>query len=108
MSSTPPIARLSTSLVLGAVCPTYWPTRSSRVTLTSWPLRRYPSSRSISPMCMATVLLSVPRPEPVDQQQRGDLADPGLDRGQPDELPVELIQHRREPLGLLLLTQLHG
>jgi two-component system, NarL family, sensor kinase len=27
-------------LVLGAVCPTYWPTRSSLVTLTSWPARR--------------------------------------------------------------------
>ena len=32
MNSTPPIARFSISLVLGAVWPMYWPTRSSRVT----------------------------------------------------------------------------
>ena len=30
---------LETSLVLGAVWPMYWPTRSSRVTATRWPLR---------------------------------------------------------------------
>ena len=36
MKSTPPRARLSTSRVLGAVWPTYWPTRSSRVTDTTF------------------------------------------------------------------------
>ena len=54
------MARLSTSLVFGAVWPTYWPTRSSRVTLTSCPVRRYPSSLSSSPMCVASVVFPVP------------------------------------------------
>ena len=40
MNSTPPIARLSTSLVFGAVWPTYCPTRSSLVTETTLPVRR--------------------------------------------------------------------
>ena len=38
MNSTPPLARLSTSRVFGAVWPTYWPTRSSRVTETTFGL----------------------------------------------------------------------
>ena len=33
------IARLMTSFVFGAVCPTYCPTRSSRVATTRWPFR---------------------------------------------------------------------
>ena len=36
MNSTPPIAFFSTSLVFGAVCPIYCPTRSSRDTVTTW------------------------------------------------------------------------
>ena len=39
MNSTPPIAFFRISLVFGAVWPMYWPTRSSRVTETRWPLR---------------------------------------------------------------------
>ena len=36
MNSTPPIAFFRISLVLGAVWPMYWPTKSSRVTDTRW------------------------------------------------------------------------
>src|SRR6202165_4843974 len=60
MNSTPPMARLMTSCVLGAVCPTYWPTRSSRVTLTRWPFRMNPSLYRISPIRMAIVVLPAP------------------------------------------------
>src|SRR5450755_1848782 len=76
MKSTPPIARLRTSRVFGAVCPTYWPTSSSRVTATRCP-RRHEAE---------------PGPLRVHQEQRGDLPDPGLDRGQPDQLAVQGIQ----------------
>ena len=40
MNRTPPIARARTSFVFGAVWPMYWPTSSSRVTETTWPLLR--------------------------------------------------------------------
>src|SRR5512139_3830012 len=60
MNSTPPMARLSTSLVLGAVWPMYCPTRSSRVTATRCPLRTWPSRCRIVAMRMATVVLPVP------------------------------------------------
>jgi hypothetical protein len=33
------------------------------------------------------------RPLPVDEQQGGDLAQPGLDRSQPDQLPVQPVEH---------------
>jgi len=43
-------------------------------------------------------------PEAIHQQQRRDLADAGLDRPQPDELAVELVQDlldvRRAQLGV--------
>jgi hypothetical protein len=45
-------------------------------------------------------------PQPVHQQQGGDLPDPVLDRGQADELPVELAEHLLDPPGLLLGAQL--
>src|ERR1700722_13755069 len=60
MKSTPPMARLSTSLVFGAVWPMYWPTRSSRVTATRCPLRTYPKRNRICAMRSATVVLPVP------------------------------------------------
>src|SRR5947209_5408105 len=60
MNSTPPIARFSTSRVFGAVCPMYWPTRSSRVTATRWPFARYPSRCRTSAIRTATVVLPVP------------------------------------------------
>jgi hypothetical protein len=43
-------------------------------------------------------------PEPVDEEEGGDLTDAGLDRHQPDELPVEAVEHgvdlERAPLGV--------
>src|SRR5579859_1015884 len=60
MNSTPPMARLITSLVLGAVWPIYCPTRSSRVTATRWPRRTKPRRCRISAMRRATVVLPVP------------------------------------------------
>ena len=36
----PPIAFFTISFVFGAVWPTYWPTRSSRVATTTWPERQ--------------------------------------------------------------------
>src|SRR5258706_13550693 len=60
MNSTPPIALFRTSLVFGAVWPMYWPTRSSRVTATRWPLRTYPSRCRICAMRIATVVFPVP------------------------------------------------
>src|SRR5918997_2587813 len=60
MKSTPPYAFFRASLVFGAVCPTYWPTRSSRVTETRWPLSTYPSRWRISAMRRATVVFPVP------------------------------------------------
>ena len=54
------MARLSTSLVLGAVWPMYWPTRSSRVTETRCPLRTKLSRCRICAMRSATVVLPVP------------------------------------------------
>src|SRR5437870_2503842 len=60
MNSTPPIAFLITSLVLGAVWPMYCPTRSSRVTATRWPLRTYPRRCRMVAIRMATVVLPVP------------------------------------------------
>jgi len=50
---------------------------------------------------------AVALPQPVDQQQRGDLADPVLDRRQPDELLVEPGQQRGDPQRLLLRAQVH-
>src|ERR1700694_3663510 len=60
MNSTPPIARLMTSFVFGAVWPTYWPTRTSRVATTRWPLRAKPSWFRILAIRIATVVLPVP------------------------------------------------
>src|SRR5919106_1055121 len=60
MKSTPPIARLMVSFVLGAVCPTYCPTRSSRVATTRWPLRTYPSWWRMRAIRSATVVFPVP------------------------------------------------
>src|SRR5215211_42845 len=60
MKSTPPYAFFSTSLVFGAVWPTYWPTRSSRVTETRWPRSMYSSRWRIAAMRRATVALPVP------------------------------------------------
>src|SRR5918996_718748 len=60
MKSRPPYAFFRASLVFGAVCPTYWPTRSSRVTETRCPLSTYPSRWSISAMRRATVVFPVP------------------------------------------------
>src|ERR1035437_8918359 len=60
MNSTPPSARLTTSLVLGAVCPTYWPTRSSRVTETRWPFSMYPRRCRMLAIRRATVVFPVP------------------------------------------------
>jgi hypothetical protein len=34
-----------------------------------------------------------PGPQPVDEQERGDLADAGLDRGEPGQVGVELVEH---------------
>ena len=108
MNSTPPIARLSTSLVFGAVCPTYWPTRSSRVTATrcprlkvAQPVQQLGHPQRHRGLAGARVAgeahvqvgprraQSEPGPHPVDQQQRGDLGDPGLHRAQPDQLVVQ-------------------
>jgi len=50
----------------------------------------------------------VPAPEPVDEQQRGDLADPVLDRCQANELGVQPAEHLRDPQRLLLGRQIHG
>ena len=44
-------------------------------------------------------------PDPFDQQQRGDLANPGLHRSQPDQLAIKLLQHRRDIDGLELPPQ---
>src|SRR6266481_645426 len=60
MNRPPPIARLSTSRVFGAVCPMYCPTRSSRVTATRCPLRTYPSRCNSDAIFIATVVLPVP------------------------------------------------
>src|ERR1700712_844894 len=60
MNRTPPRALPTISLVFGAVCPTYWPTRSSRVAVTRWPRRRKPRPCSRSPIRCATVVLPVP------------------------------------------------
>src|SRR3984893_14512767 len=60
MNNTPPMARLSTSRVFGAVWPMYCPTRSSRVTAMRWPLRTYPRRWRISAIRTATVVLPVP------------------------------------------------
>src|SRR5918996_1236325 len=60
MKSTPPYAFFRASLVFGAVCPTYWPTRSSRVTETRCPRSPYPSRCRISAMRRATVVFPVP------------------------------------------------
>jgi hypothetical protein len=49
----------------------------------------------------------VPAPEPVDEQQRGDLPDPVLDRRQADELGVQPIEQLRDPQRLLLGRQVH-
>jgi len=50
----------------------------------------------------------VPAPEPVDQQQRGDLPDAVLDRRQADELGVQPIEQLRYPQRLLLGRQVYG
>src|ERR1700751_4131981 len=60
MNSTPPIAFFSISFVFGAVCPIYWPTRSSRVTLMTWPRRTKPRRWRMSAILSATVVLPVP------------------------------------------------
>src|SRR5919106_2724236 len=60
MKSTPPIARLMVSFILGAVCPTYCPTRSSQVATTRWPLRTYPSWWRMRAIRSATVVFPVP------------------------------------------------
>src|SRR5215217_1999271 len=60
MKRTPPYAFLRISRVFGAVWPTYWPTRSSRVTATRWPRSTYPSRWRISAMRRATVVFPVP------------------------------------------------
>src|ERR687895_477616 len=60
MKSTPPYAFFRASLVFGAVCPTYWPTRSSRVTETRCPRSTYPSRWRIAAMRRATVVFPVP------------------------------------------------
>ena len=60
MNSTPPIACFKTSLVLGAVCPIYCPTKSSRVTVIKCPLRIYPSLKRMSAIRVATSVFPVP------------------------------------------------
>jgi hypothetical protein len=94
MNSTPPIARFSTSLVLGAVWPMYWPTRSSRVTATrcpcgtvAEPVQQLGHAHRHRGLAGAGITgeahvqrrragsRSEPRAQLVDEQQRGDLAD---------------------------------
>src|SRR5918999_2472999 len=60
MKSTPPYAFFRASLVFGAVCPTYCPTRSSGVTETRCPRSTYPSRWRISAIRRATVVFPVP------------------------------------------------
>jgi len=110
MSSTPPIARLSTSLVLGRGVPDVLADQVVAGHADQLPLAQVPElaehlahvrghRRLARPRAAGEAHVQagprrgqpVPLPEPVDQQQRRDLADPGLDRGQPDELPVELV-----------------
>ena len=112
MNRTPPNARLRTSLVFGAVCPTYWPTRSSRVTATTRLLldvaeavqdvghphrdgrlagsriagERHVQRRARGGQAGFT-------PQPIDDQQRGDLTDPRLHRRERDQVTVELREH---------------
>ena len=116
MNSTPPIAFFRISFVFGAVWPIYWPTRSSRVTETRWPLPHIAEAVQDLAMRSATVVLPVPglpvklmcrvgvsrgqaesRRDAIDQQQRRDLADALLDRREADELAVELVEHLPTP-----------
>ena len=46
-----------------------------------------------------------PPPRPVDEQQRRGLADPLLDRRQPDQLGVELVEHLAHARALVLGAQ---
>ncbi len=121
MNSTPPIARSSTRLVFGAVCPMYSPTRSSRIACTSCaglhvpePVqqlghpqrhRRLAGARRAGE---AHVQIGPrrgqpePPPRPVHEQQGRDLLDPLLHHGQANQIPLQprenLLNTRRRPL----------
>ena len=60
MNSTPPKADWMAFWVRGAVWPTYWPTRSPRVTSTSWPPSSTPMALRYRETMRATVVLPVP------------------------------------------------
>src|SRR6201986_426344 len=111
MNSTPPTARLSTSFVFGAVCPTYWPTRSSLVTDTTWPRDREPvqqrrhaqrHGRLAGPGVAGEAHVQArrlrrqaeTRADPVHEQQSRDLPDAGLDRDKAHQLTIERIEDR--------------
>ena len=60
MNSTPPSARSKTAVVLMAVPPMTWATRSARDTSTMCPVGSMPSSARMFPYSRATVVLPVP------------------------------------------------
>jgi hypothetical protein len=47
-------------------------------------------------MCRLGALLELGA-QPVDHQQRGDVAQPRLDRAQADQVAVELVEHLHHP-----------
>ena len=117
MNSTPPIARLRTSLVFGAVWPMNWPTRSSRVTATRWPLRDVAEPLSISAIRMRDGRLAGPglpvkhmcsvgraggQPEPLAAAGRSSSSAAisrmrALTGASADQLAIELLEHRDSP-----------
>jgi hypothetical protein len=127
MKSTPPIAFFSTSRVFGAVWPMYCPTRSSRVTgdevafahvseavedlrhahrdcrlpgagiAREAHVQRRRSGREVEAAAQA-----------IDEEQRRNLADARLDRLEPDELAIELIEHLLDLRFLEDRRQIHG
>nr|BAA31574.2 unnamed protein product [Bacillus sp.] [Bacillus sp. (in: firmicutes)] len=60
IKSTPPSADLITSFVSLAVCPTYSPTRSARVTSLNWPVDNTPITFRYFATIRAIVVFPVP------------------------------------------------
>src|SRR3712207_669836 len=126
MKSTPPMAFLTISLVLGTVWPMYWPTRSSRdgdemafadvaepVQEVGHPERdRRLAGAGIAGEAHVQRRRLVREPHalarPLDEEERGRFADALLHGPKPDQALVQLAQHRADAHLLELPAQVDG